>query len=212
MDLFTNPDLFRVIDEYTDLRSLCDTCTLLLQFKKYITYKLNRDYSLMYYNDILFRQRVLNKIFNPYKQLHLDLSDCNITDVSALNNVHTLNLRNCYKITDVSALGNVHTLDLFRCYKITDVSALGNVYDLDLTYCGDITDVSALGKVNTLDLSNCKQITDVSALGNVHILDLRECNQLTDVSASNVHTLDLRECNQLTDVTALRNVNKLILP
>ena len=136
MDLFTNPDLFGYIDEYTDLRSLCDTCTLLLTFKQYITYKLNNKYSLMYYDDVLFRNRVLNKIFNPYKQLHLDLSDCNeITDVSVLGNVHTLNLRNCYTITDVSELGNVHTLDLFRCYQITDVSALGNVHNLDLTYC-----------------------------------------------------------------------------
>ena len=190
MDLFTNPDLFRVIDEYTDLRSLCDTCTLLLQFKQYITYKLNRDYSLMYYNDILFRQRVLNKIFNPYKQLHLDLSDCNITDVSGLGNVHTLNLRNCSNIIDVSSLGNVHTLDLFRCYKITDVSALGNVYDLNLTYCCDITDVSALGNVHRLDLSYCDNIVDVSALGNVHKLYLEDCNLITDVSSlRNLHTL-----------------------
>ena len=88
MDLFTNPDLFGYIDEYTDLRSLCDTCSLLLTFKQYITYKLNNKYSLMYYDDVLFRNRVLNKI----------------TDVSVLGNVHTLNLRNCYNITDVSAL------------------------------------------------------------------------------------------------------------
>jgi len=125
MYLFTNTDLFRVINEYAYLRSLCDTCTLLSTFKKYLIYKLNSTYSLLYYDDISFRQRVLNKIFNPCKQLYLDLSDCNqVTDVSALGNVHTLNLRNCYNITDVSSLGNVHTLDLFRCYQISDVSAL----------------------------------------------------------------------------------------
>jgi len=38
------------------------------------------------------------------------LSYCNkITDVSALGNVHTLNLRGC-GITDVSMLGRVHNL------------------------------------------------------------------------------------------------------
>lgn len=36
MDLFTNPDLFRVINTYTDLRSLCDTCIVLSTLKKYI--------------------------------------------------------------------------------------------------------------------------------------------------------------------------------
>ena len=135
MDLFTNPDLFRFIYEYTDLRSLCDTCTLLLTFKQYIIYKFNKKYSLMYYDDILFRQRVLNKIANPNKQLHLDVSNCNqITDVSALGNVHTLDLTYCCDITDVSALGNVHTLDLSYCDNITDVSSLGNVHKLYLPY------------------------------------------------------------------------------
>ncbi len=84
IDLFINPDLFRVINEYTNLRSLCDTCMLLSTLKTYINYKLTKEYSLMYYDDVLFRNRVLNKICNPYKQLHLNLSGCNITDVSAL--------------------------------------------------------------------------------------------------------------------------------
>ena len=74
MDLFTNSDLFRVINTYTDLRSLCDTCTVLSTLKKYIFYLFNKKYSLMYHDDISFRNRVLNKIFNPNKQLHLQLS------------------------------------------------------------------------------------------------------------------------------------------
>ena len=69
--IFSNSYLFRAINEYLDLRSLCDTCSLLLKFKKYIFYKLNKQYSLMYYDDILFRNIFLQKIFNPSKQLHL---------------------------------------------------------------------------------------------------------------------------------------------
>jgi Leucine-rich repeat (LRR) protein len=145
IDLFINPDLFRVINEYTDLRSLCDTCTFLSTLKTYITYKLTKEYSLLYYDDVLFRNRVLHKIFNPNKQLHLNLSYCDITDVSALGNVHTLNLCGC-NITDVSALGNVHDLNLSWCDNITDVSSLGNVHTLNLSLC-NITDVSALGNV-----------------------------------------------------------------
>ena len=45
----------------------------------------------MYYDDVLFRNSVLHIIFNPYKQLHLDLSDCdNITDVNELGYVHLI--------------------------------------------------------------------------------------------------------------------------
>jgi hypothetical protein len=162
IDLFINPDLFRVINEYTDLRNLCDACKLLSTLKTYITYKLTKEYSFMYYDDVLFRNRVLNKICNPYKQLYLNLSDCDITDVSDCD------------ITDVSALGNVHTLNLSLCDNITDVSALGNVTSLNLNCCKNITDVSMLGKVNTLNVSGCN-ITDVSALGEVHILGLSDC-------------------------------------
>ena len=68
IDLFINPDIFRFINEYTDLRNLCDTCTFLSTLKTYITYKLTKEYSLLYYDDVLFRNRVLNKICNPYKQ------------------------------------------------------------------------------------------------------------------------------------------------
>ena len=140
--IFYNIDLFSIINEYIDLRSLCDICRLFATLKKYINYKLNRQYSLMYYDDILFRNKVLSKIFNSLKQLHLDLNGCdNITDVSALGNVHTLNLCYCNKITDVSALGHVHTLNLSGCNKITDVSKLGNVYTLDLSNCNKIKDV-----------------------------------------------------------------------
>ena len=112
-NIFSNIDLFRYINKYINLRSLCDTCLLLATLKKYIIYKLNSQYSLMYYDDILFRNIVLNKIFNSNKQLHLDLSNCkNIIDVSILGNVHTLNLKDCINILDVSELGNVNNLNL----------------------------------------------------------------------------------------------------
>ena len=83
--IFLNINLFMTINEYTDLISFCDTCRTFSTLKKYINYKLNKEYSLMYYNDIIFRNIVLNKIFNPIKQLHLNLSRCKITDVSALS-------------------------------------------------------------------------------------------------------------------------------
>ena len=185
-----NLDLFEIINDYTDLRSLCDSCVFLSTFKKYVNYDLNTLYSLMYYNDVLFRNIVLSKIFNPLKQLHLNLSDNALTDVSALSGVHTLNLSCCDLITDVSALSGVHTLNLSNCPLITDISALSGVHTLDLSRYRLITDVSALSGVHTLDLSCCRLITDVSALSGVHTLDLSWCTNITDISAlSGVHTL-----------------------
>ena len=112
----------------------------------------------------------------------------------------------CYNITDVSALGNVHTLDLTNCENITDVSALGNIHTLYLTGC-NITDVSMLGNVHKLILRCCENITNVSALGNVYYLDLSYCYDILDVSKlGNVNTLNLSGCN-ITDVNALGNVH-----
>ena len=94
--------------------------------------RLNRYYSIRYYEDEEFRTFVHSRVENPSNQLSLDLSECrNITDVSALGGVHTLTLTNC-GITDVSTLGGVDTLNLFGCRDITDVSALNNVPNLTL--------------------------------------------------------------------------------
>ena len=155
---------------YIDVTNLLNTTKLLKYVKKKFIYrKLNKEYSLEYYNNEEFRKIVNNSVEKSNKQICLNLYCCDkITDVSVLGKVHILNLVGCYQITDVSALGKVHKLDLSGC-NITDVSELGNVHTLDLSYCRNITDVSALGKVDTLFLSGCNKITDVSALGNVHI-------------------------------------------
>lgn len=50
--IFLNINLFMNINEYTDLRSFCDTCISYSILKKYINYKLNKKYSLMYYNGL----------------------------------------------------------------------------------------------------------------------------------------------------------------
>ena len=71
-------DLFNYMNEYTDLKSLCDTCLSFAKFKKYTHYNLNKQYSLLYYDNGLFRNIVLSKIVNP-KQLHLDLISCVLT-------------------------------------------------------------------------------------------------------------------------------------
>ena len=47
-NIFHNINLFRIINEYTDLRSLCDTCSLFITLKKYINYILNKEYSFMF--------------------------------------------------------------------------------------------------------------------------------------------------------------------
>ena len=138
---------FLKVAEY---RSLLDTKRNWYEYKKrswYVTIK---------NPDILNNLNILNSlVINTSIQIELYLRNLKITDISALSNVHTLDLSDCNGITDVSALSNVHSLNLSDCNGITDVSALSNVHSLNLSGCNDITDISALSNVHTLNLSYC---------------------------------------------------------
>jgi hypothetical protein len=190
-----NVDCLRIIIGFLSnngMKSIFDVNKLIHDMKRiFYYYRLNLESSKRYYIDPEFRDLIKSKVCDISKQISVNLSGCDeITDVSALGGVHTLDLFSCLNIIDVSALGGVHTLWLSGCSNITDVSALGGVHTLDLSYCSQITDVSALGGVHTLWLSRCSNITDVSALGGVHTLDLSYCSQITDVSMlGGVHTL-----------------------
>ena len=151
----------------------------------------------------------LDEYTNWYPFVKVNLWRCKeIIDVSALTNVHTLNLSWCAWITDVSALKNVHTLYLSYCTGIIDVSALTNVHTLDLRWCTEVTDVSALTNVHTLCLNECTGITDVSALGQGALA--QSCSSRWEL-ARNVHTLNLERCTEVTDTSMLTNVKKLVL-
>ena len=119
-------DVLQLIVDLGGLSALIGTNRhFFFDVRPHLYWKLNRKYSLQYYSDEAFRTRVHSRVENPSIHLSLDLRRySDITDVSALGGVHTLNLSRCDSITDVSALGGVHTLDLSGCTNITDVSAL----------------------------------------------------------------------------------------
>ena len=198
---------------------------------RYIT--LSKTDSLNYYTDDEFRSSVLSTIINPYYQLSLDLSYCDIVvDVSNLNNLNSLNLSGCKKIIDFTPLTNIqnlnlsdtnvrftdnfeniNTLILNRCINISDVSKLGSVKKLSLEHCHNLSDVSALGNVEELSLLNCHGLYDVSSLINNHILILKRCHNVSDftnISKSKVlHTLDISYCN-INDINIFKNIPELI--
>ena len=94
-------DIFKCIIDYVNERAYYNTCQLLFKFKKkYVKYKLNINYSLMFKNDETFRATVLERISNQHKQLILNHNTtyCNITDVCAISNVYALDLSRCFHI------------------------------------------------------------------------------------------------------------------
>ena len=86
-------DVLRVIVDlggYPLSHSLAATSRHFYNVSRHLYWKLNKTYSLKYYDDEAFRTVVHSRVENPSKQLSLNLSKCNkITDVSALCGVHT---------------------------------------------------------------------------------------------------------------------------
>jgi hypothetical protein len=117
----------------------------------------------------------------------VDLSNTNVTDVSAWRGLHTLNLRGCLDVTDASALGNVYNLNL-SLTNVTDVSPLGNVPHLNLAYT-KVTDVSPLRGARTLNLAFCRNVTAESLLS---LIDAPRLRKLT-VTQGGRHSFALEQ-------------------
>ena len=99
--------------------------------------------------------------------------------IEALSNVHELGISNC-TITDVSPLSNIHNLTLWDCPNLTDISPLSSVQKLKLGFCQGIIDVDALHTVSDLTLHSCHSITDVSRLSSVPKLKIINCEGITN--------------------------------
>ena len=71
---------------------LCLTSKEIYEEIKLFKYlKLNKEYSLLFYKNEEFRNKVISSIEDKSKQLSLDLSYCrNVSDVSALGSVHKI--------------------------------------------------------------------------------------------------------------------------
>ena len=125
-------DLLRIIQEYVSINAFLNSSKELALLKmRYFRWNLTKAASLRFHRFQPYRDILLSRMIYPRKQIQIDLGGYSeVTDVSMLSNVHTLDLRCCSDVTDVSMLGNVHTLDLSGCFYMTDVSMLGNVHTL----------------------------------------------------------------------------------
>jgi hypothetical protein len=152
--------------------------------------------------------------FTPFMEIYsltLIGSFVNNSHLSALSHLHMLKLSHC-DITDVTALSMIHTLDLSGNSRLINVAPLHSVPILTLSNCPSLKDVTCLGNHRYLDLSDCQRITDVSTLGRVPILILKNLRKLTDVSAlREVTRLDLSSCVKLRDLSPLYKVPYLRL-
>ena len=159
----------------------------------------------------------------------LNLCNCeSLTDISSLSrlvNLRTINLSFCKSLTnisDLSGLENLQMLNLKNCISLKDIQSLSkllnlkNIYLSGCIWLADITSLSGLVNLRTLDLSRCGELEDISSLSglvNLRTLDLSSCGEFVDISSLsglvNLRTLDLSSCESLTDLSSLAGLLKL---
>jgi hypothetical protein len=172
--------------------------------------------------------------------------------LQVLSEVHLID---CPTITDVSCLQNVHTLSISRCRGVTDVSSLHKVHTLHLSHCEGISSILDLTDNSCLSVVNCPKVMDfrnvrrdakfslehphflqITGLPNeihemtftefpeilfglkvltlkfdsVAILKIVDCLELTEFPVAflktRMRTVVIEQCESLHDVSALGNV------
>ena len=76
-----------------------------------------------------------------------------------LAGVQHLRLYRCGAFEDTSALGNLKSFHLQECYKISKLVGLENVPNIRIEGCNELEDISCLGKQQSLIISKCKKLS-----------------------------------------------------
>ena len=132
-----------------------------------------------------------------HKLQYLNISGCNITDIS-INNIAI----NC---------NDLHTLDISRCWQVTNDSIINiskyciKLLSLYICYCSsNITDIGIIeitrqcSRLVTLNITACYDVTDIGMISiascnNLQSLDITWCNKITDIGIIKV----VRQCTRL---------------
>jgi len=187
-----NEDIFSVVKEFLPkgkFNNVINTCKEIkkeCEMLKYI--KLNRKYSLKYYYNEKFREKVLLSIKNLKMQLSITLGQLyfddgqnyviDFEDIKVLNGVHILDLSNINKL-NVKGLNKVHTLDLSGCKKVKNINTLDGVHTLimPVKYKKRNTDLNLKNVVNLIH-NNDDKICDnfLNYYDDYKIIKRSDCN------------------------------------
>jgi hypothetical protein len=110
-------DIYYCIQEFTSINALLNTSRRLEDVKRSLFYwNLGWTASKRFQSAETFHKHLLDLVHCSQNQISLDLAHSSeLTNVSALGHVHTLNVSRCHNVSNVSALGHVHTLNLSSC-------------------------------------------------------------------------------------------------
>ena len=162
-----------------------------------LNYVKNKEYYKQFAAEIVYPNRktlrYLKKDIEILKECKdvdiMDLTDCDsLVDISVLDGIRTIILKNCQNIKSVNCIQNSAILYLQNCYLITDVSKLG------------------MGKLKKLFLINCIRVNNFENLHNINYMLHIEKSNISDVSQmTHIRNLSLTDCKYIKEFNNARN-------
>lgn len=228
-------DVIREFLSKDDYHYLLNCSKKHFQLRKYYTiyFTLTKASSDLFFDDLIFRDKVYSLVHNPRKQISLNLSSDRIYQYEEGKPLFHVHRVGCFNIENIELFQDVEVLSV-GCMKenfssfpissylkdltlhlpsgLSDVESLRNLQSLSLHGCRTVVDISCLRDVENLKFSYCPLISDFSCLGRQKRLHIIACSGLSDVSNfSKVKHLTLEHCDNLCDIQSLYGIYDLSL-
>lgn len=153
------------------------------------------------------RQGLWNLDKTTYMVRYQPITFTDLSPLSGLTGLASLNLSGCNQITNLSPLAsltNLTSLNLAGCDSITDLSPLANLSNLESldlsawdgdTKLSDLSPLSSLTALRTLNLRLRMNVSDLSPLG-----------QLTELESLNLSSRQISDLSPLAQLRKLRSL------
>lgn len=170
-----------------------------------IYFALNEEKSVEYYQNDLFRERLLSLVTDGYKQISLNFNSSFTFDSNEII-AHKIS---CYQL---EVFPDVEVLKVWRRFNTPEVPLPPRLKDLILYNCFNLTKGDHLSHLNKLSLFAADKLTDIKPLENIPYLHFYHCEAIQNFSIL-THlkqtSLKIHNCPQLSDVSTFRNIRHL---
>ncbi len=199
--------------------------------KQSIYFKLNSTRSLQYINDLIFRELLLGKVLNGWKQISVifrNEEDDKVPSYLSLFSksvmplipedlpIHQIRSPDENKNRIWNMKNNLNNSESVACIEFTGVAIppIPKVKELYLCKCEQLTDVSNLRHLEQVTVKESSQLEDISPLSNIPKITFFNVDEASDFSIFNCNHqsyLEIINCKKLSNIDSFRMIRKLKL-
>ncbi len=198
--------------------------------KKVIYISLASYESFNYLTDENFREKILKKVENGWKQIHLKYDGaCIIPFDAPMHQIEGYQpqipnhswkkceiIKNCHFFNDIREfpfpMNHLKELSITNMKLLSTLTPLKDIPILSIFSCNNVNDFSMFSSQKSLTIGQCKGLTDVSNFHSIQKLSLIECKNLEDIRPLyGINDLTLNDLPLITDISCLGGHHRLTL-